>query len=155
MGRLISDKDNSFSGFIYKEEAFAEAYSKGYILLLDEVNNVPNSVLQCILTALDSEKITQCVPGIGLKTFYRNEKFRIVATQNPKFGAFSSTRDRLSNKFFEIFQVIEFPFFSSKELNIIAYQSAKKQKYENEKIINQICLFHREWVKSEYSKKSP
>ena len=65
MGRLISDKDNSFSGFTYKEGAFAEAYSKGKVLLLDEVNLAPNPVLQCMLTALDSDKITQSVPGIG------------------------------------------------------------------------------------------
>ena len=44
MGRLISDKDNSFSGFTYKEGAFADAYSKGKVLLLDEVNLAPNPI---------------------------------------------------------------------------------------------------------------
>ena len=66
---LESDKDNSFSGFKYKEGAFADAYSNGKVLLLDEVNLAPNPVLQCMLSALDSELITQSVPGIGLKTF--------------------------------------------------------------------------------------
>ena len=155
MGRLISDKDNSFSGFIYKEGAFSEAYSKGYALLLDEVNLAPNSVLQCMLTALDLEKITQSVLGIGLKTFCGYENFRIVATQNPKSGAFSSTRDRLSTKFLETFQVVEFGTFSATELSKIAHQAAKKQNYENDKIIKQISMFHNEWILSEYSKKSP
>jgi len=155
MGRLISDKDNSFSGFTYKEGAFAEAYSKGYVLLLDEVNLAPNPVLQCMLTALDSYKITQSVPGIGLKTFVRHKNFRIVATQNPKSGAFSTTRDRLSTKFLETFQVVEFPEFTAEELSKIAHKASKKQNYENGKIIDQISEFHNEWVKSEYSKKSP
>ena len=153
MGRLISDKDNSFSGFTYKEGAFAEAYSKGKVLLLDEVNLAPNPVLQCMLTALDSDKITQSVPGIGLKTFERHKDFRIVATQNPKSGAFSTTRDRLSTKFLETFQVVEFPEFTAKELSDIAHQAAQKKNYKNEKIIEQISNFHNEWVKSEFSKK--
>ena len=155
MGRLISDKDNSFSGFKYKEGAFADAYSKGKVLLLDEVNLAPNPVLQCMLTALDSDKITQSIPGIGLKTFERHKNFRIVATQNPKIGAFSATRDRLSSKFLETFQVVEFPEFSASELSEIAHQVAKKQKYYNEKVIDQISRFHNEWVKSEFSKMSP
>ena len=155
MGRLISDKDNSFSGFTYKEGAFAEAYSKGKVLLLDEVNLAPNPVLQCMLTALDSNKITQSVPGIGLKTFERHQNFRIVATQNPKSGAFSTTRDRLSTKFLETFQVVEFPEFTAEELSKIAHKAAKKKSYKNDKVIDQISEFHNEWVKSEFSKKSP
>ena len=155
MGRLISDKDNSFSGFTYKLGTFADAYSNGKVLLLDEVNLAPNPVLQCILSALDSEKITQSVPGIGLKTFERHENFKIVATQNPKIGAFSKTRDRLSAKFLETFQVIEFPELSSEELSQIAKRAAKKQKYENDKIIDQLSKFHNEWVKSDFSKRSP
>ena len=35
MGRLFSDKENSFSGFTYKEGPLAEAYPKGKVLLLD------------------------------------------------------------------------------------------------------------------------
>ena len=163
MGRLIADKDNSFSGFKYKEGAFAEAYSYGKVLLLDEVNLAPNPVLQCMLSALDSEKITQSVPGVGLKTFYRHKNFRIIATQNPKTGSFALTRDRLSNKFLETFQVVEFPSFSEEELKAIAIESAKKLKYLNEgeentkkfDIIKQIGIFHNEWVKSPLSKESP
>ena len=155
MGRLISDKDNSFSGFTYKEGTFAEAYSKGKVLLLDEVNLAPNPVLQCMLSALDSDEITQSVPGIGLKTFRRHENFRIVATQNPKIGSFSRMRDRLSSKFLETFQVIEFPEFSPEELSQIAHLASEKQNYKNEKIIEQISKFHNMWVKSEYSKRSP
>ena len=106
-----------------------------------------------MLSALDSEVITQSVPGIGLKTFKRHKDFRIVATQNPKLGAFSATRDRLSTKFMETFQVVEFPEFSAEELSKIAHQMAKKQKYEEEKIIEQISKFHNEWVKCEDSKR--
>ena len=155
MGRLISDKDNSFSGFTYKLGSFADAYENGKVLLLDEVNLAPNPVLQCILTGLDSDKITQSVPGIGLKTFNRHKNFKIVATQNPKIGAFSKTRDRLSSKFLETFQVIEFPELSAEELSQIAQRAAKKQNYENDKIIDQLSKFHNQWVKSDFSKRSP
>ena len=163
MGRLIADKDNSFSGFTYKKGAFADAYTNGKVLLLDEVNLAPNPVLQCMLNALDFNKVTQNIPGFGLQTFYRHENFRIVATQNPKKGAFIFTRDRLSNKFLETFQVIEFPKFSAEELKEIALKEAKKLKYlkngekntKKEKIIFQLSEFHNEWVESPLSKESP
>ena len=154
MEKLIADKENSFSEFTYKKGSFAEAYSEGKILLLDEVNLAPNPVLQCMLSALDSNKITQSVPGSGLQTFYRHPNFRIIATQNPKIGAFASTRDRLSNKFLETFQVIEFKNFSGKELMEIALKAAKKMKYikpdekniRKETIIKKLGEFHNEWV---------
>ena len=163
MGRLIADKDNSFSGFTYKKGAFADAYTNGKVLLLDEVNLAPNPVLQCMLNALDFNKVTQNIPGFGLQTFYRHKNFRIVATQNPKKGAFIFTRDRLSNKFLETFQVIEFPKFSAEELKEIALKEAKKLKYlkngekniKKEKIIFQLSEFHNEWVESPLSKESP
>lgn len=108
-----------------------------------------------MLSALDSDKITQTVPGIGLKTFERHKDFRIVATQNPKIGSFATTRDRLSSKFLETFQVVEFGAFSAEVLSIIAHKAAKRLEYTNDKIIDQISKFHNEWVKSEHSKKSP
>ena len=163
MGKLTADKENSFSGFSYKKGSFTEAYSEGKILLLDEVNLAPNPVLQCMLSALDSDEITQYIPGVGLKKFARHPNFRIIATQNPKTGSFVFTRDRLSNKFLETFQVIEFPEFSPEELSEIARGNAIKFKYikEDEKdtkksnIIKQIGQFHNEWVKSNLSKESP
>ena len=163
MGKLIADKENSFSGFTYKKGSFAEAYSEGKILLLDEVNLAPNPVLQCMLSALDSDKITQSVPGSGLQTFYRHPNFRIIATQNPKTGSFIFTRDRLSNKFLETFQVIEFPPFEEVELMEIAEKAAIKMNYINpiekdakkEKIIKKLGEFHNKWVNSDLSKSSP
>ena len=163
MGKLTTDKDNSFSGFTYKKGSFAEAYSEGKILLLDEVNLAPNPILQCMLSALDSDEITQYIPGVGLKKFKRHPNFRMIATQNPKTGSFVFTRDRLSNKFLETFQVIEFPEFGPEELSEIARGEAIKFKYikEDERgskksdIIKQIGQFHNEWVKSNLSKESP
>ena len=128
MGKLTADKENSFSGFTYKKGSFAEAYSEGKILLLDEVNLAPNPVLQCIFSALDSDEITQYIPGVGLKKFKRYPNFRMIATQNPKTGSFVFTRDRLSNKFLETFQVIEFTEFGSEELSEIARGEAIKFK---------------------------
>ena len=52
----------------------------------------------------------------------------MIATQNPKTGSFVFTRDRLSNKFLETFQVIEFPEFGSEELSEIARGEAIKFK---------------------------
>ena len=140
MGKLTTDKENSFSGFTYKKGSFAEAYSEGKILLLDEVNLAPNPVLQCMLSALDSDEITQYIPGVGLKKFKRHPNFRMIATQNPKTGSFVFTRDRLSNKFLDI----KFKYIKEDE------KGTKKSD-----IIKQIGQFHNEWVKSNLSKESP
>ena len=69
IGRLGSGGIDSWSSFKFVPGPFTEAFEKGYVLLLDEVNLAPNPVLQCMLSALDSDEITQSVPGIGLKTF--------------------------------------------------------------------------------------
>ena len=68
--------------------------------------------------------------------------------------AFSTTRDILSTKFLEIFQVIEFHEFIAEELSQTVHQAVKKKCFNSDKIIDKISMFHNELVKSEYSKKS-
>ena len=61
MGRLISNNEN-WSGFIFIEGSFIDAYINGKILLLDEVNLVQKSIIQCIQSSLDSNEICVEIP---------------------------------------------------------------------------------------------
>ena len=61
MGRLISNNEN-WSGFIFIEGSFIDAYINGKILLLDEVNLVEKSIIQCIQSSLDSNEICVEIP---------------------------------------------------------------------------------------------
>ncbi len=61
MGRLISNNEN-WSGFIFIEGSFIDAYINGKILLFDEVNLVQKSIIQCIQSSLDSNEICVEIP---------------------------------------------------------------------------------------------
>ncbi len=63
--------------------SFTEAFEKGYLLLLNEVNLGQKSVLQCMETALDTGKIEQDIPGCGKIKVKCHPDFILVATQNP------------------------------------------------------------------------
>ena len=54
IGRLGSAGDDSWSSFKFIPGSFTEAFEKGYVLLLNEVNLGLKSVLQCMETALDT-----------------------------------------------------------------------------------------------------
>ena len=96
MGRLISNNEN-WSGFSFIEGPFIDAYINGKILLLDEVNLVQKSIIQCIQSSLDSDEICVEIPGRkNKKKYYRNPDFMIICTQNPNSGAFVSKREDLS-----------------------------------------------------------
>lgn len=82
MGRLISDNEK-WSSFSFIEGPFIDAYTKGKILLLDEVNLVQKSVIQCIQSSLDSDQICIEINGRTKKKYFRNENFMIIYTQNP------------------------------------------------------------------------
>ena len=70
------------SHFVFKEGAFSEAFINGYLLLLDEMSLAPSSIIQAILTTIESKQIyldkldSFCILPM-------NPNFRIIATQNP------------------------------------------------------------------------
>jgi hypothetical protein len=82
IGKYTGTKD-SFAGIIFKPGPFIKAFTKGYCLLLDEINLASSSILQCIEEALDTKILSIEVPGLPLKQFHMHKNFCIVATQNP------------------------------------------------------------------------
>ena len=151
----LGSKDDSWSGFQFVPGPFTEAFEKGYVLLLDEVNLGQKSVLQCMEASLDTGIIKQDIPGYGQIEKKMHPDFIIVATQNPKIEGFTNQRDELSEKFLSRFTVIEFPAFEFTELREIGKGIANKNNYNNDEIVQKISDFHYEWVyKTEDSKSS-
>ena len=154
IGRLDSGGNDSWSSFEFVPGPFAKAFDKGYVLLLDELNLGPNSVLQCMETALDTGEIRQDIPGYGTVSIKKNNNFIIVATQNPKIEGFINQRDELSQKFISRFNVVEFPPFEIDELKIIAKGIAEKNNYKKPEIVKEISDLHYQWVYKENDSKS-
>lgn len=154
IGRLGSGGNDSWSSFEFVPGPFAKAFDKGYVLLLDELNLGPNSVLQCMETALDTGEIRQDIPGYGTVSIKKNNNFIIVATQNPKIEGFINQRDELSQKFISRFNVVEFPPFEIDELKIIAKGIAEKNNYKKPEIVKEISDLHYQWVYKENDSKS-
>ena len=128
IGRLGSGGNDSWSSFQFIPGPFTEAFTKGYVLLLDEVNLGQKSVLQCMETSLDTGEIKQDIPGCGTIKEKMHPDFIIVATQNPKMEGFTNQRDELSQKFLSRFTAVEFPVFKIDELRIRAQGIAKKKQ---------------------------
>jgi len=154
IGRIGSGGEDSWSSFKFVPGPFTEAFSKGYVLLLDEVNLGQKSVLQCMETSLDTGEIKQDIPGCGTIKEIMHEDFIIVATQNPKTEGFINQRDELSQKFLSRFTVVDFPSFEINELRIIAKGIAEKNNYSNYDIVEKISDLHYQWVYKESDSKS-
>ena len=90
IGRLGSKEEDSWSSFKFIPGPFTEAFEKGYVLLLDEINLGQKSVLQCMENSLDTNEIKQDIPGCGTIKKIMHPDFIIVATQNPKSEGFST-----------------------------------------------------------------
>ena len=84
IGRLGPEREDSWNSFKFVPGPFTEAFEKGYVLLLEEINLGQKSVLQVIETALDTGEIKQDIPGCGTIKKNIHPDFIIVATQNPK-----------------------------------------------------------------------
>ena len=149
IGRLNSCGEDSWSSFKFVPGPFTEAFEKGYVLLLDEVNLGQKSVLQCMESALDTGEIIQDIPGCGTIKKVMNKDFILVATQNPKIEGFSNQREELSQKFLSRFTVVEFPSFDIEELRNIAIEIAKKNNYKKLDIVKKISDLHYQWVYQE------
>ena len=154
IGRLGSSDEDSWSNFKFIPGPFSEAFIKGYILLLDEINLGQKTVLQCMEAALDTGEIRQEIAGYGAINFKKHPDFRLVATQNPKSEGFTNQRDNLSEKLISRFTVMEFPPFKIEELKIIAEGIANKNNYTKKEIIDRISNFHYQWVQEEKESQS-
>ena len=154
------------AGLKIENGPFFKAFTKGYLLLLDEINLAPFSVLQCIIQALDSKILSLEIPGRPLQQYPMHPNFSLIATQNPNTGAFANKRQDLGVEFLSRFQKIYFPEFEPEELKDIAIglaecneyikkidsktKDAEKVSKENEekiKIVKDIVDFHINWKK--------
>ncbi len=152
------------AGLKIENGPFFRAFTEGKLLLLDEINLAPSSVLQCIQQALDSKILSIEIPGRPLQQYEMNQNFSLVATQNPNTGAFANKRQDLGIEFLSRFQKIYFPEFEPEELNDIAIglgecnhyiqiindktknvEQVKKENEEKIKIIQDIVNFHINW----------
>ena len=116
-GHILSDP-NSFSGFKFKRGHFAEAFIKGKILLLDEINLANQSVLNFIANALDSKMLylEQEENEDGSNFFPMHENFRLIATQNPNNASYICKREELPEKLLQLFNIIYFPALTEMEM---------------------------------------
>jgi hypothetical protein len=81
---------NTWGGFAFKD---------GLCLLLDEVNLAPQSVLQCMEAAINSQQISIEISGL-------------IAPQDPDAKRFALKRETLTTKFLSRFTPIAFPEIS-------------------------------------------
>ena len=103
---------------------------------------------------LDSEEIYIEATGGKIIKFQKSKNFRIICTQNPKSGRFTSIREDIS-EFLQRFQVINFDRFSVQELKEIAKLINEKNEISDKNTVEQIGNFHYYWTESNDSKKSP
>ena len=158
------------AGLKIENGPFFRAFTQGNLLLLDEINLAPSSVLQCIQQALDSKILSLEIPGRPLQQYEMHENFSLIATQNPNTGAFANKRQDLGIEFLSRFQKICFPEFEPEELKDIAIGLAECNKYikkidnktkdkekeeksndEKKKIVNDIVNFHINWKEANSS----
>jgi midasin (ATPase involved in ribosome maturation) len=92
-----------------------DAYTKGYVLILDEFDLATPRVLTCILSALDHNTIE-----IGGETYRRHENFRLIATLNGETVGFTTNqRNILPREVLARFRTILFDAMDEDECRII------------------------------------
>lgn len=83
-----------------------QAYSHGWVLLLDELNLAPDDVLRCLEQVLDNDHVVLSNKACAAQhrlTLRRHPSFCMVATQNPAADKFRGKRERLSPAFLSRF----------------------------------------------------
>ena len=94
LGKYIGSK-TSFGGMKMKDGPFIEAYKKGRVLILDEINLASITVLQCIQESLDNNFSSIDIPGRPLKKINKKKGFSLIATQNPNTGLYAHKRQNI------------------------------------------------------------
>ena len=130
-----------------KDGPFIEAYKKGRVLILDEINLASITVLQCIQESLDNNFSSIDIPGRPLKKINKKKGFSLIATQNPNTGLYAHKRQNIGKEFLSRFQIIYFPPFTENELVKIALGLGERFKLKNNTEINNYESFIRDSVK--------
>ena len=129
-----------------KNGPFIDAYKKGKILILDEINLSSKTVLQCIGEAIDNDYLSFDIPGRPLNKIKKKEGFSIIATQNPNSGFYEKKRQELGKDFLSRFQIIYFPSLTQSELEKIALGLGEKFKLKDNNLISKHELFIKDLV---------
>eukprot|EP00397_Hematodinium_sp_SG-2012_P000003 GEMP01000003.1.p1 GENE.GEMP01000003.1~~GEMP01000003.1.p1 ORF type:complete len:4909 (+),score=981.62 GEMP01000003.1:163-14889(+) len=116
-GKLVFDGDE----VTFKPGPFTEAFSKGYWLLLDELNLAPDAVLQTIESALGTHVVHIPDHTRGLpRPVTKHPQFRLFATQNPSNkGLYKGKREKLSDSFLSHWVSIVFDELPREDLQTI------------------------------------
>ena len=112
-------------------------------------------VLESIESSLDSGEYTPSQSTEDKTVYQMHKNFRLVITLNPNTDKFASKREELPERFKQRFNSMLFDSFKDNELKDIAKGIGKKEKYENEKIVEAIAEFHYAWTQTEECKSSP
>lgn len=128
---LMQKNERGDDDFVFVEQPFTIAFSKGYWLLLDELNLAADTVLQALEVVLDTGVIRladSSDAGASTKVYSRAAGFRLFATQNPGSGFFKGMRQALSDSFLSRFRPCNFSDLPSAEwAQIIAEKLVAKQ----------------------------
>ncbi|KAK8807361.1 hypothetical protein WA158_004120 [Blastocystis sp. Blastoise] len=142
IGDITLQTNNKHSTFVFKSGAFTEAFIHGGILLLDELSLAPQSIVQSILSFLDSKQIfIDNMEQYEIREM--NPYFRIIATQNPAGSEYK--RDSLNTDIRDYFRVLNeelFPPISPKEIQ----QFIEKKNIGNDEFESQLLQIHNEAV---------
>ncbi len=157
VSKYVSDPD-SIIGLNIKNGPYVEAYTKGKILLFDEINLAPVNVLQSIQQSLDNGYMSIETHGRILLKKEKHPNFSLVATQNPNKGAFVGKRQDLGTEFLSRFQKIYFNDIEQNEMREIAKGIAENygilKNSKNKELIKNIVDLHYEWAKENESQDS-
>ncbi|KAK8809840.1 hypothetical protein WA158_000783 [Blastocystis sp. Blastoise] len=134
IGDIALKTNKNGSTFIFKSGAFTEAFIHGGILLLDEMSLAPQSIVQSILSFLDSKQIF--IDQLGQYEIREmNPYFRIIATQNPAGSVYK--RNTLNTDIKDYFRVLNeklFPPISPSEIE--SFILKKRLTTEFNKLLN-------------------
>ena len=120
LGKVMFSKDAATNRDViqFQLRPFSQAFKEGFWLLLDEMNLAPDSVLQCIEHALDTQILTlndPCNATESQISIPMHHDFRLFGTQNPNTGFFKGKREKLSLSLLDRFTVYFFDEFSDHE----------------------------------------
>ncbi|CAF4794749.1 unnamed protein product, partial [Rotaria sp. Silwood1] len=146
---LVVDLETQSSIFQFVDGAFTKAFSKGYWLLLDELNLAQDTVLQAIESALDTCQLTinntssATTPIIIHK---KHKDFRLFATQNPNSGFFKGKREKLSASTLSRFRPMIFKVMPDEEWRQIVETRLKTCFPDRAKSLSEdlVCKFNAE-----------
>ncbi|KAK8805704.1 hypothetical protein WA158_002360 [Blastocystis sp. Blastoise] len=142
IGEITLQTNNKHHVLVFKSGAFTEAFIHGGILLLDELSLAPQSIVQSILSFLDSKQIfIDNMEQYEIREM--NPYFRIIATQNPAGSEYK--RDSLNTDIRGYFRVLNeevFPPISQKEIQ----QFIEKKNIGNDEFESQLLQIHNEAV---------